>query len=323
MLEIMAAVSVFIAVTGLLLLIFRSPSQGAVVEQRLEAARRPLAVERELEGSGLLKRGTSRLPFLREFLSQSSWSDRAWLDVQRAGLPLRVSEYLLIRFFTGALGFVLMMLLTGGSALGIVLMIVAAVVGFMLPAWYVHVKKSRRQATIGRQLVECLQLISNALRSGFAFTQAVELAAKQVTAPMKDELDHFLRDNALGARTDDALKALADRTGSVDVEMMVTSIMVQRTTGGNLSEILENVAETVRERERLQGEIRALTAQQRLTGFILSIYPLVLAVLFFLLAPSVMKVLWEEEVGRVLLVIAGTLQVIGFLTIRQVLKLEV
>jgi len=105
--------------------------------------------------------------------------------------------------------------------------------------------------------------------------------------------------------------------------MVVTTILVQRTTGGNLSEVLDNVAETIRERERLQGEIRALTAQQRLTGLILSIYPVMLGLLFFALAPSLMKVLVTEEAGRVLLAVAIFLQVMGMLTIRRILRLDV
>jgi tight adherence protein B len=114
-----------------------------------------------------------------------------------------------------------------------------------------------------------------------------------------------------------------ERTGSLDIEMMVTTILVQRTTGGNLSEILDNVAETIRERERLKGEIQALTASQRFSGLVLSIYPAFLAAVFFLIAPSVMKVLVTEEVGRILLAVAIGLQLIGAWTIRRILTLDV
>jgi tight adherence protein B len=140
---------------------------------------------------------------------------------------------------------------------------------------------------------------------------------------MRDELERFLQDNALGSKTDEALNNLVERTGSYDVEMMVTTILVQRTTGGNLSEILDNVAETIRERERLQGEIRAMTAQQRLTGRVLAIYPLLLGVLFTVVAYDLMTVLWTEEFGRMLLLVAGVFQVVGFFVINRVLRLDV
>ena len=105
--------------------------------------------------------------------------------------------------------------------------------------------------------------------------------------------------------------------------MMVTTIVVQRTTGGNLSEILDIVAETIRERERLQGEIKALTASQRLTGLVLSVYPLGLGLLFVIVAPSLMKVLWQDPAGRILLVTALILQGLGILAINRILRLDV
>jgi tight adherence protein B len=151
----------------------------------------------------------------------------------------------------------------------------------------------------------------------------VELAAKQISTPMQDELNQFLQDNALGARSDDALLGLAKRTGSYDVEMMVTTIIVQRTTGGNLSEILDNVAETIRERERLQGEIRALTASQRLTGLILTLYSPALGLLMLALAPKLMTVMFEEALGRAMLVTALVLQILGMIAIRRLLRLDV
>ncbi len=132
-----------------------------------------------------------------------------------------------------------------------------------------------------------------------------------------------MRDNSLGAPIEDSLRAMVERSGSLDLDMMVTTILVQRTTGGNLSEILDNVAETIRDRFRLKGEMRALTASQRLTGLILSIYPLLLLGIFFGIAPSVMNVLLTEDIGRLLLGIALTLQLIGAFTIRRITNLEV
>jgi len=241
----------------------------------------------------------------------------------QAGLALKVSEYFLLRAVLSVLCAVLGFVLLGGGAAGFLAGLAGAVVGFLIPGWYVGFLKGRRVETINTQLVETLQLISNALRSGFAFTQAVELAAKQISTPMQDELNQFLQDNALGARSDDALLGLAKRTGSYDVEMMVTTIIVQRTTGGNLSEILDNVAETIRERERLQGEIRALTASQRLTGLILTLYSPALGLLMLALAPKLMTVMFEEALGRAMLVTALVLQILGMIAIRRLLRLDV
>jgi len=321
--EVLAAVLVFISVSALTMVLLRSDSPTRAVEQRIRSLNKP-HMDPELEGQGLLTRSVSPLPFLRKLTStDNDWVGRTTLDLQRAGLTLRVSEYLLIRLLTAVLIGVATVLISIGSPLGVVLALVFGACGFMVPAAVVRHLKGRRQSALNAQMVETLQMISNGLRSGFAFTQAVELAARQIASPMKDELESFLRDGRLGQAAEDSLKALAERTGSVDMDMIVTTILVQRTTGGNLSEILDNVAETIRERERLKGEIRALTASQRFSGLILSIYPLLLAAFFFAIAPSVMKVLLTEEVGRILLAVAIGLQIVGAWTIRRILTLDV
>ncbi len=322
MIELIASAFAFIAVASLALSFFSRSGNARAVEHRLGALNRPS--ENRAELGGMLMRGSSSsLPGLRLLSANNKWGDRAALDLVRAGLNLRVSEYLLLRLLTGFVLSLVVLLLTRASGLGVVLALVLALVGYMLPAIYVGFRKSSRRAAINGQLVETLGLLANSLRSGFAFTQAIELASKQLTPPIQDELHSLLRDVGLGARMDDALEGLVRRTGSLDIDMMVTSIMVQRTTGGNLSEILDNVANTIRERERLKGEIKALTASQRFTGLILSVYPIVLGGLFFLIAPSLMKVLFTEELGRFLLVLAIFLQGLGMFTIHRILQLDV
>ena len=129
-------------------------------------------------------------------------------------------------------------------------------------------------------------------------------------------------DTRLGAKIDDSLRELAERVGSYEARMMVTAILIQRATGGNLSEILDNAAETIEDRERVRGDVRTFTAQQRLTGNILSVYPLLLALLFTALHPDLMSLLWTETAGLVLLTIGAGLQVIGFLVIRRILAID-
>jgi len=321
--EALAAVLVFISVGALTMVLLSTDSPRRAAEQRIRSLNKPHS-NPELEGQGLLTRSVSPLPFLRKLTStDNDWVGRTTLDLQRAGLTLRVSEYLLIRLLAAALIAITTFLISNATPVGVVLALVFGAGGFMVPAAVVRHLKGRRKSALNAQLVETLQMISNGLRSGFAFTQTVELAAKQIDSPMKDELESFLRDGRLGQAAEDSLKALVERTGSLDMEMIVTAILVQRTAGGNLSEILDNVAETIRERERLKGEIRALTASQRFSGLILSIYPAFLAAVFFLIAPSVMKVLVTEEVGRILLAVAIGLQLVGAWTIRRILTLDV
>jgi tight adherence protein B len=320
MVELFAAVAMFVAVVSFaLFMLLRVPGRRSV-EQRI--ATLATAPTQGVDADGLLRRETGTFGFMRP-VSNSSWADRAAIDLQRAGLGLKVSEYFLLRLLLGALLAVLAFLLISSSFWGLLFTVVLAFVGFMIPAWYASSLKGRRISAINAQLVEGLGLIANSLRSGFAFTQSVEMACKQLQSPLKDEFERFLQDIQLGAKQEEALLRMVSRTGSYDVEMMVTTILVQKTTGGNLSEILDNVAETIRERERLQGEIRSLTASQRLTGIILSIYPIFLFAIFTLIAYDLMSVLWTTEGGRVLLAVAAVLQVMGFITIRRILRLDV
>lgn len=316
---IAAAALVFVAVVSLTLVLV-TPSGDRMLERRLSRLNKP---ENRPDSVGsVLRKETGTFPFLRG-LVRGEWAERTQTQLAQAGLRLKVSEYLILRVVAGAAVGGLIVIVTSGSGIGLLIGIVSGAVASFIPVVFVAVMKQRRQDLLAAQLPEALALISSSLRSGFAFTQAVELASKQLDDPVKQELDLVIRDMWLGASAESALEELSRRTGSADIELMVSSVLVQRTTGGNLSEILDNVAETVRERERLQSEIRAITSSQRLTGLVLSIYPLALWLILTGISPSIYKVLLTEPEGRVLLVIAGILQVFGILTIRRLLKLEV
>jgi tight adherence protein B len=315
---IVAGVAVFVAVVALLLAVL-NPGPNVAAESRIRELRQSSTATNY---DNVLRRETT-FPLLRRLLSASNWADRAALDLRQAGLSLKVSEYVLLRLVTGVFPALFIVLVFGMAGLTLVFALGAAAVGFMVPGIFVQILKTRRRQTIEKQLAPALALIANSLRSGFAFNQGVELAAKQIDPPIRDELNQYLRDTGLGAPADVALEQMAVRVGSYDLDMMVTTILIQRTTGGNLSEILDTVAETIRERERLQGEIRALTSSQRFTGLVLSLYPVFLCALFVLLAPDLWSVLWKDEIGRIVLGIAGLLQPAGIITIRRILNLEV
>lgn len=318
-LAIIASALVFVAVAALVLAV-TSASPAKRVEARLSRLDR---TKESKPVENVLRTDTGTFPLLRGLVTDNAWAAQTAQDLAQAGWGLKVSEYLLIRLVGGIVLGVGALVVGSTSLLGLLLTVVFAGTGFMLPSVLLRYYRSRRQKAINGQLAEMLSLLSNSLRSGFAFTQAVELAAKQMGPPITDELDRFLHDISLGSPVDVALQQMADRTGSYDLDMMVSSIMIQRNTGGNLSEILDNVADTIRERERLLGEIRALTSSQRFTGLVLSVYPIFLGALFFALAPGTWKILFESELGRILLISAGVLQVMGMVTIRRILALEV
>jgi tight adherence protein B len=270
-----------------------------------------------------LRRAVSSIPGLRERLTNSAWAKKTALDLARAGLNLRVGEYVLLRALLATLGFVVPWILSGAAVAGLIVGLVLAVVGIMAPALYVEMRKRRRRHAIERELAEGLAHIASAMRAGFALLQAIDSAARRLQPPLAQELAHLVTDVNLGRTLEEALADLNERIGSYDLDMVVTAILIQRRTGGNLSEVLDNVTETMRERDRVRGEIRVLTAQQRFAGIVLSVWPVALAAIFFLLNPDVMSNLWTTPVGLVLLISAAFLQLLGFLTIRRILAIDI
>jgi tight adherence protein B len=153
--------------------------------------------------------------------------------------------------------------------------------------------------------------------------QSFELASKQLEHPISTEVRRTLHDTNVGASVETALQGLAKRSGSRDFDIVITAMLVQQATGGNLSEILDNVAHTMRERVRIRGEISTLTAQQMLTGFIIGGLPLVMAGAFSVISPDYMTPLIETTAGNVMLVGSGMLELFGVFLIKRILAIEV
>lgn len=255
--------------------------------------------------------------------SEGGWSVGAALQLERAGLQLRVSEYLALRLLAALLGFLLVALISGGHPVGLVAAAIVAVFGFMLPALIAQALTARRVHKINEQLEQMVSMVSNSLKAGFGLLQSLDQAAQQLSPPLSNELLRVIHETDVGATLEDALAALAERVESYDVDMIVTAILIQRTVGGNLAEILDNVGYTIRERVRIQGEVNTLTAQKKLSGIIIGLLPVALVLLFFATSPDYMSVLFTHTAGRILLVIGAVLDLAGLLMIRRILAVEV
>ena len=270
-----------------------------------------------------LKRSHSSIPTLSRLLNESEWATSAARDLQRANVHLRVGEYLLIRLGVSVGMFIIVLLLSQFHFAGILIGAIVALVAYIAAPPMLHLLHRRRRAAIEKQLVEFLPMLASSLRSGFAFQQGVELAAKQFESPFADELAILLNDTNLGSTMEEALLKMGERVESTDLDMMITAVLVQRDSGGNLSEILETAAKTLRERERIRGDIQTLTASARLTGLILSSYPVGIGLLMLVIMPSLGSVMFTETLGRILLGAALGLQFIGFLVMQRVMKVEI
>ncbi len=286
------------------------------------AATRAVTIDKDASGQTLLRRESSAIPALNRFLTTRGYAERWAADLERADLALRPGEYFLIRLaLAGATAAIFALIVRG--AIGVIVGIVIGAMMYTLPAYWLQFRIKRRLRKINSQLVETITLIANALRSGFAFAQGIDVAAKRVGPPMSAELNRLLLDINLGASIEDALRGMNERIRSDDLDMVITAILIQRQSGGNLAEVLESVTETMRDRERIEGEIKTLTAQQRLTGWVLSVWPALLGLGFFAINPKMMSLLWTTAPGIVLLVVWLVLNSLGIFTIRRILDIDI
>ena len=206
---------------------------------------------------------------------------------------------------------------------GVFLGLLAGAFVFSLPGKYVLFLRNRRRIKFNEQLVDALGTMSNALRAGFSMNQAFESVVSTGEKPIAQEFSVFLQQMRVGMSFDEALASLDSRVGSDDLTLVCTSIDIARRTGGNLTDIFDRISETIRGRMRIERRIRALTAQGRLQGIIVSCMPLVLGVAMTILKPSTMKPFLMSFKGAVCVGITLALVLLGWLIIRKIIKIEV
>ncbi len=295
------------------------------MEERLESFRGegPVAEAQGQEGPVLMKqRSYSGLPLLGALVGQLRGSEQVALKLERAGVPLRVGEYYIIRYVAALLFFFAPFIFSRG-VFAIALGVGMAVLGYSLPAMWVGSKRSTLAKKLNGQVVEMLGMVANSLKSGYGLMQSFEFASNQIDPPLATELKRVLRDANLGMSNEDALRGMGERIDSADMDMVLTAINIQSAVGGNLAEILEGVAFTMRERERMRGEIITLTSQQRMTGIVIGGLPVAMCLLFLLINPEYMGLLFTTTAGQVMLVAAVVLEFLGAMSMKKILAIEV
>lgn len=321
-----AAFTILAAVMAFALAFYASAAARTQVRGRLEGVL--TGTSSVLEGGAAvtaLRETRSVLGALRLFVL-GTWLDQIQESLRRADSQLQPLDVIVARIALGGVGFVAGYLFMGevmGLAMGFVAGLALAVIGFQLPQVWVDKRGEGRRQKLEEQLPETLSLVSNSLKAGMGLLQGLSMAADQMEHPMGTELRQAIHEMNVGSSVEEALNALTERVRSYDLDIVVTAILVQRSVGGNLSEILETVAGTMRERVRIRGEIQTLTAQQRMTGFVIGLLPVVVGVLFLVVSPEYIKVLFTEGQGQVLLGIAAGLQILGTVIIRRILDIEV
>jgi len=243
-------------------------------------------------------------------------------QLNRADLKLRTSEYFMIQLGSLAL-FALIAMLRFGFPGGIIQILLAAIAGYLLPGVYVKYRVGRRLRAFNNQLGDTLTLLSNALKAGYSFAQAIDTVAKNAVAPISEEFARAVREMNLGGSPDEALSNITKRIASADFDLVATAYSIHRTVGGNLAEILDNIAYTIRERVRIKGEIATLTAQARASGTLITFLPIVLATFMYFVTPTYFRPMFESFIGWALIAIGVFMIFIGNLIIRRVVAIEV
>ena len=254
-------------------------------------------------------------------VEKSSFGERIARDLARADLKFKPGEYLAL-YVIAMVGGALIAYLAGGRL--ILSALIGAIIGAFLPGLYVRNQKGRRLVRFNDQLPDMLNLVVNGLRAGYSTMQAMEAVSKELPPPICDEFKRVVQEMQLGIPMEKALENLLRRIPSEDLDFVVTAINVQREVGGNLAEIMDVISYTIRERVRIKGEIRALTAQAVYSGRALAIMPIgLLCVLYFLNRTYVMEFFKNGFCGWVPLVIAGLLIGFGYFVMTRIGNVEV
>jgi tight adherence protein B len=326
-----AAGAIFLIAIGI-----ATSGSGSAVSTRLEryASGRDGAAAAAAGSGGLSEMISSSVALaqLNRVVERRDFGANLAREIARADLKIKVSEYLAI--WAGAvvgLPLLFVVLSLGLPALrNPIALLIAALIGFMLPRFWLGRRKSGRLNAFNKQLPDTITLLANALRAGSSFLQAIELVVRESRPPVSTEFGRVIREVNLGLPFEQALENMVRRVRSDDLELMATAISIQHTVGGNLAEILDSIAYTIRERVRIKGEIRTLTAQQRLSGYVVGFLPIGLAGFLFVAAPNFMEPMFANPpavlglpAGVVILIFGGFMMFMGFMFIRKIVDIEV
>lgn len=239
-------------------------------------------------------------------------------EALRAGLFLRGEEIMVFQMVSAAL-LGLLFKLAGGLNL---FALVGALFGLFVPPLLIRRKKNKRYKEFNSQLGDTIALISNSLKVGHSFMQAVDSVVREMPDPMADEFGKLLREMRLGVQTEEALRNMAERVVSNDLELMVTAIMIQRQTGGNLSGILDQITTTIRDRVRIKTEVKTLTAQGRFSGIIVALLPVLLGLAILFIDGDYMRLLIEKPLGNIMLGGAVVSEILGYMAIKKIVDIK-
>jgi len=288
---------------------------------RMAAIGRPVP---QSTASAVDKPGTGWIPesvssFGHRFAHAQGFGEKLDAQLEAAGVSLRSGEFVVGTIGAGLLGAVL-----GAAILQNPLLAgVTGIVGALLPTLVLRMSLNRRSDKMRDQLPDVLTIMASSLRAGHSFLQALDTVAREIPAPANVEFQRLVAEIRLGRPAEDALESLADRIGSADFRWAVLAVNIQREVGGNLAEILDNVSDTLRERATMRRQIGVLTAEGRMSGWVLALLPFAIGLYMFAVNPDYVSLLFTTQIGLFMLGTAAVLLVLGILWMRKIVNIDV
>lgn len=321
---ILIGVAGLVALAVIIIGVISVRSERDLVEERLGRYEQGYQPFLEIEDEKEEKKEESRkaLEALDRAIAKRPFAQKWRTQLARADIKLTVAEFAALHVISPVIFFGLgYFLLFRGD---LIMSIVAGFVGFFAPRIYVSRQTSQRLVRFENQLPDTLALWVNALRSGFSVLQAMEAISRDAPEPTSTEFKRVVQEVQLGIDVDDALAHLLARVESEDLDLVITAVNIQREVGGNLAEILETIGHTIRERIKLKGEIRVLTAQGRITGYLISGLPIVVALFLSAIQPGFMNPMFENRLcGWPMLGVGLALIGMGMAAIQKIVNIEI
>jgi tight adherence protein B len=294
-------------------------AQARLIKERLSEERKGPERLAEEELALMRDEQLSEIPAIDNLLRRSARVSEIQKTLLQAGMDLRAGNFLGISAIAGVGAAIIVYILTKRMEFSWVGMIV----GFLLPYSYISYKRNKRFQKFDELFPEAIDTLARAVRAGHAFTTALEMITAEVAEPVSGEFRQLYEEQKFGMPVRDALMNLTQRMPSVDVKFFVTAVMLQRETGGNLAEILDNLSYVIRERFKIQRQVRVYTAQGRLTMGLLMGMPPIIVVVMMALNPGFIHPLFADPIGHTLLVAGITLQTVGYFVIRKIIRIQV
>jgi len=321
--ELIIAALVFVVVAlatfAIVSLFDERSAQARLIKDRLATVQK--APERDPEEELALVRDEqlSKIPALDTLLRRSERVSAMQDALEQAGMKLRAGNFLALCLMVGVLCGLLALIFSKNPAIGWA----ALIIGAVLPYAVVSYRRQKRFEKIEELFPEAIDTLARAVRAGHAFTTALEMISNEISEPLATEFRKLYEEQKFGMPVRDALMNLTERVPLVDVKFFVTAVMLQRETGGNLAEILDNLSYVIRERFKIQRQVRVHTAQGRLTMALLMAMPPTVVAILLVFSPDFVKPLFYDPLGHILLVVAITLQTVGYFVIRKIIKIQV